>query len=334
MLDVRIPGHGYRGGPMAGLTVSTRAYALPTRTMAAVWMAVALWSASALTVRAGHADPIAFTTWRLWLALPPLALVVGVRSARGEPLVMRAPGMSRARWALIIAGAGGFFASGAATAFAALGRTRLLDVTLIGALQPVLVIALAVAFLRERTDRATVSWAGVAVGGTVLVASSAAGSGNWSLAGDLIAVLSLFLNVGWFLYGRVVRDRYTVDPFAFMLAVLFAAAVMTTPVALLGGGLDLTRAQIGYATLTMLVGTAAHVLMVWAHRWVPASRSAPLLLAQPPLVAVAAWALFGEALGPFEILGAVVVVAALRAMVASPALEHAERETPDPAPPA
>jgi len=319
---------------MVSLTLSRRAYALQHRTMAAVWAAVALWSVSALTVRAGHADPVAFTTWRLWLALPLLAAVVGVRSARGQPVVLRAAGMSRARWAVVVAGAGAFFASGALTAFAALGRTRLLDVTLIGALQPVLVIALAVAFLGERTDRPTVVRAGVAVAGTVLVATSAAGRGNWSLAGDLIAVASLFLNVGWFLYGRVVRDRWTVDPFAFMLAVLFAAAVMMTPVALVGGELDLEVAQVGYAALTMLVGTTAHVLMVWAHRWVPASRSAPLLLAQPPLVAVAAWVCFGESLGPLEIVGSAVVVAALRKMVSSPALEHVERETPDPAPPA
>lgn len=318
---------------MVDVALSLRAHAVQRRAVAAVGLAVVLWSTSALFVRAGHADPTTFTVWRLWLALPPLALVVGLRLRRGEEVRLRAPGVSRGRWILVVTGAGAFFASGALTAFAALGRTRLLDVTLIGALQPVFVIALAVAFLGERVERANVVRAVVAVGGTVLVASAAAGHGSWSLAGDLLAVLSLFLNVGWFLYGRVLRDRYAIDPFGFMLSVLFAAAVLLTPFALAGHGVHLPRAAVGYAAATMLVGTTAHVLLVWAHRFVPASTSAPLLLAQPPLVAVAAWACFGEALGVVEVVGSAVVVGALWGMVRSPVLEHVEDTTPDPVPP-
>lgn len=319
---------------MVDLAVTVRTQAVQRRAVSAVGVAIVLWSASALFVRAGHADAMAFTAWRLWLALPPLALVLAVRAKRGETILLRAPGVSRARWTLVIAGAGAFFASGAATAFAALGKTRLLDVTLIGALQPVLIIALAVAFLGEHTDRATVVRALVAVVGTALVAASASGRGNWSLAGDLLAVVSLFLNVGWYLYGRVLRDRYAIDPFGFMLSVLFAAAVFMTPIAAAGHGLRLPPAALGYAAATMLVGTTAHVLLVWAHRYIPASVSAPLLLAQPPIVALAAWVCFGEALGPWEVAGSAIVVGALWGMVRNPALEHVEEETPDPAPPA
>ena len=112
-----------------------------------------LWSVSALFVRAGHADALVFTTWRLWFALAPLSILVLLRRRRNPELVLRAPGMSRIRWTLLVAGAGALFASSAATAFAALGLTRLLDVTLIGALQPVVIIALAVMFLGEHVDR-------------------------------------------------------------------------------------------------------------------------------------------------------------------------------------
>jgi drug/metabolite transporter (DMT)-like permease len=303
--------------------------------LGALAAAVVLWSASALFVRAGHADPIVFTTWRLWFALPPLALVIGLRARRGIAVRTRPAGMSRRRWMLTVAGAGTFFASGAATAFAALQETRLLDVTLIGALQPVLIIAVAVAFLGERADRTHLALAVLAVAGTVLVAVASSGRGSWSLAGDLLAVLSLVLNVGWYLYGRVVRDRYGIDPFGLMFGVLLTAAIVTTPIAFVtSGALQMHEAAFGYAAATMAVGTSAHLLLVWAHRYVAASVSAPLLLAQPPLVAVAAWICFGEAFGPTEVLGSVVVVGALWGMVRTPTLARAEDATADPAPPA
>lgn len=320
---------------MTAVPVVLRRAPVGTRAVAAVWAAVVLWSTTAIFVRAAHADALVFTTHRLWLALPPLALVIAVRARRGAVTVTRAPGMPLLRWALVVGGAGFFFASGAVTAFAAVNRTRLLDVTLIGALQPVLVIAIGVSFLGERATRSHFVRAAVAVGGTALVALSASGSGSWSLSGELLAVASLFLNVGWYVYGRVLRDRYAVDPFVFMFWVLSAAAVLTTPVAwAASGGLDLPPAAVGYAAATMVAGTAAHLLVVWAHRYVPASLSAPLLLAEPLLVAALAWVCFGERLGPVEVIGAAVVVGALWGMARSPALAHADERTPDPAPPA
>lgn len=320
---------------MTAVPVVVRRARVGSRAVSAVWIAVVLWSTTALFVRAAHADALVFTTYRLWLALPPLALVIGFRARRGVTVVTRAPGISRLRWTLVVLGAGFFFASGAFTAFAALNRTRLLDVTLIGALQPVLVIAIGVSFLGEHAARSHVVRALVAVGGTAAVALSASGSGSWDVTGEVLAVASLFLNVGWYVYGRVLRDRYAVDPFVFMFGVLAAAAVITTPVAWIGtGGLDLPPAAIGFATATMIAGTAAHLLVVWAHRYVPASMSAPLLLGEPILVAVGAWICFAEALGPAEILASLVVVGALWGMVRSPAFAHAEGETADPAPPA
>lgn len=304
------------------------------RTLGAVVLAVIGWSASTLFVRAAHADALVFTAWRLWFALPPLALVVAWRH-RSDPDTQLWPrGMSLARWSVLLAGGGAFFAGGAATAFAAIGLTRLLDVTLITSLQPVLIIVFAVAVLRERVAPSQFAIATIAIAGTILVSSAASGSGNWSLAGDVVAVVSLVVNAGWFLYGRVLRARFAVDPFAFMLGVLAAAAVLLTPVAAVeAGGLGLPAAAAGYAALTMVSGTTAHVLMTWAHRYVPASVSAPLLLAEPPLVAVAAWFCFAESLGPVEIAGSIIVVVALFGMVRNPAVERAEEGLADPVAP-
>jgi drug/metabolite transporter (DMT)-like permease len=301
------------------------------RSLAAVGIAVVAWSASSIFVRAAHADSLVFTTWRLWFAIPPLAAIVAWRRRRNPQLQIWPPGMSHARALVVLVGGGAFFASGAATAFAAIDRTRLLDVTLITSLQPVLIVAFAVAVLGEHLQPGHATLAVVAVLGTIVVAAAASGTGTWTLGGDLIAVLSLVLNAGWFLYGRLLRARFEIDPFAVMLGVLFAAAVLMTPVTLLASGtLHLDARGFGFAACTMVSGTSAHVFMMWAHRFLPASVSAPFLLAEPPIVALAAWAVFDEALGVIEIVASLVVICALVAVTRSPTLEHAEELAPDP----
>ena len=107
-----------------------------------------------------------------------------------------------------------------------------------------------------------------------------------------------------------------------------------TPLALIvHGSLGLSGRGLFFAACTMLSGTTAHVLMVWAHRYVPTSVSSPLLLGEPPLVAAGAWIWFGESLNAVEIAGSAVVVGSLWGVVRSPELEHAEADAPDPAPP-
>lgn len=302
--------------------------------MLAVAAAIVLWSASSLFVRAGHSDALVFTTYRLWFALPPLGLIVAIRSRRVDAGPWRPEGTSTRRWIGLFFGAGAFFVSGAATAFAALNLTRLLDVTLIGSLQPVLIIAFAVAFLGERAGRGHVVRAVLAVVGVVIVAISASSSGSWSLSGDIVATVSLVANSGWFLYGRVMRTSFPIDPFVFMLGTLGAAAVLITPIAFVAhGGLGISGRGLFFAACTMMSGTTAHVLVVWAHRYVPTAVSSPFLLGEAPIVAIGAWIWFGESVGVLAAIGSAVVVASLWGIVRAPDFERVDHEVPDPSPP-
>jgi len=313
----------------------SRALPVERRPIVAVVIAVVLWSCTAMFVRAAHSDALVFTTWRLWFALPPLFLIVRWRSRSAATGPFWPTDVSAKRWLLLLIGAGSFFILGAATNFAALGETRLLDVALIQSLQPILIIAFAVAFLGEHAPRSHVVRAVVAIAGTILVAVSASGSGTWSLAGDVVAVISLVFNSGWFLYGRVVRTRISVDPFAFMLGTLTTAAILVTPVTLIvHGSLAISGRGLFFATCTMVAGTAAHVMMIWAHRHVPTSVSSPMLLGETPLVAAGGWIFFGETVTPLQAVGSAVVVGSLWGVVRAPELEHVEHDVPDPAPPA
>lgn len=319
---------------MVDIVSRSREMPVERRAIVAILIAVVLWSGTSLFVRAGHSDALVFTTWRLWFALPPLALIVVWRSRLGHSAPFRPADVSSARWLVLLVGAGAFFVSGAATTFAAVGMTRLLDVALIGSLQPVLIIGFAVAFLGERVARTHLLRAAIAIVGTIIVATAASGTGTWSLSGDVVAVVSLVFNSGWFLYGRVLRTSFVVDPFAFMLGTLTTAAVLTTPIAYIEhGSLGISGRGLFFATCTMIAGTIAHVLMIWAHRHVPTSISSPMLLGETPLVAGGAWLFFGESVTALEGVGAAVVVASLWGVTRGPELEHVEHDVPDPAPP-
>ena len=167
----------------AGGRMSERDRQARRKPYAAVWVAVVLWSACGLLVRAAHADAVRFTTWRLWFALPPLFLLLVVRARRRPGSVALVfPGRGRAAFVAAMAVGGILFAGGAATAFAALGSTTLLDASLIPALQPVIVIAVAVVALHEQVGRDLVVRCLVAVAGTALVAVAASGRGTWRWA--------------------------------------------------------------------------------------------------------------------------------------------------------
>ncbi|MDQ1461017.1 MAG: hypothetical protein QOI08_2501, partial [Actinomycetota bacterium] len=138
----------------------------------------------------------------------------------------------------------------------------------------------------------------------------------------------------WFLYGRVLRTRIVVDPFAFMFGTLTAAALLLTPLALVvHHTLRMSGRGFFFATATMIAGTAAHVMMIWAHRHVPTSVSSPMLLGETPLVAGGAWVFFGESINLLQGVGSAAVVASLWGVTRGPELEHVEHDVPDPAPP-
>ena len=120
------------------------------RAIVAILIAVGLWSGTSLFVRAGHSDALVFTTWRLWFALPPLAAIVGVAVAPDRQRAVLAGGRSAGAVDRSAPRRGRVLRRRAPRPRSPrCGLTRLLDVTLIGSLQPVLIIAFAVAFLGE-----------------------------------------------------------------------------------------------------------------------------------------------------------------------------------------
>ena len=309
---------------------------VPRRALAAVMLAILLWTSNFFFVR--HADDVlAFSSWRMLLAIPVLgatAAAVRFRST-AEVAAPRLPLTPAIRLAVV--GIGALFGISAYVNFLAVNETTLVNVGVIHALQPAVVALVAGRYLAEVVDWRLLARTGIAVAGAVLVAAASMGEGSWSLHGDLLAVVGLGLNTVWFLCGRWVRTRTDLDATSYMFAVFSAgAAVLLATIVVAGRPFTISAVTIGYAALTALMGTIGHTLVAWAHRYVPAAVSSMFLLSQPALIAVLAWVAFGESLGVLHVVGGALVLASLAAVVrhsrgeaAASAVAEAAADLPD-----
>ena len=114
---------------------------------AAAAIAMASWGFAGVLVKLTSLDDLALTFYRAWLGLAVMLAILGVARRRLTWRVIRASVVGGLFYAVQI----GLF-------FAALKRTSVADVMLIGALQPVLVLFVAGRWFGETVDGWKVFW--------------------------------------------------------------------------------------------------------------------------------------------------------------------------------
>src|SRR5262249_45949262 len=137
--------------------------------------------------------------YRLWFAIPLLWALPAARPSMRRRLTRS--------WLSASLIGGGLFAIHQVLFFTSLKLTTVADVSLIGALQPALVLMVAGRWFGEPVTRAAIAWSLVAVGGTALVVLGASGMPGWSLLGDVVAVANLFAFTAYFLASKRIRAR-------------------------------------------------------------------------------------------------------------------------------
>jgi len=179
--------------------------------------------------------------------------------------------------------------------------------SLLGATQPLMVAVASVALLGDRLPGR--SWAGlaIAIGGVVCVllpALERSGAGAISLIPAAAGLFAVIAMTGGTL---IQRGEIAGDP------ILMSGAVQN-----LGGALVAIAATLivgewrwdnhptlwiglGWSVLGLSAGGLS--LLVWLVRHQGPTRMSMLLLLVPPLAAIEAWLLFGERLGPVQLVG-------------------------------
>ncbi len=181
---------------------------------------------------------------------------------------------------------------------------------LVTGLHPLLTAMLALPLLRERLIPR--QWAGIAVGvaGVALIVAPKVGPvGGVPLAGVVVALfatLSLTLGTIWQKHSKPQMDLRVNAAIQFV-----GAFLVTAPAAALteDGRFDASPALWGalaWAVLGLSVGGIS-ILLVLLRRGA-ASKVAPLLYLSPPVAALMALALFGEAISGLQLVGMVLAV--------------------------
>ncbi|WP_176590229.1 DMT family transporter [Sphingobium sp. EM0848] len=179
--------------------------------------------------------------------------------------------------------------------------------SLLGALQPLMVAVASVAFLGDRLPGR--AWGGLAiaiagVGCVLLPAIERSGAGSitiWPALAGMGAVLGM---AGGTL---IQRGAIAGDGIAISGAVQNAGGALVALAATLivddyrWDGSPILWMGLGWAVLGLSAGGLS--LLVWLVRHQGPTRMSMLLLLVPPLAAIEAWLLFGERLGPVQIVG-------------------------------
>jgi drug/metabolite transporter (DMT)-like permease len=264
--------------------------------------AVVVWGASAVAIKQVEGlNGIGVACYRVWLGAVVVTVAFVATGGRVTRSLLRV-----SLW-------GGLaFTADLVLFFSAVQETSVANATVIGALQPVLVLAVGRRLFGERARASEVVWGLVAVAGTALVVLGGDGGGANSRHGDLLAVGALVAWTAYFVFTK--RARLEVSAFAYLTGMAIVAAVAVLPLPFLfEGSIGSTDAS-GWLTIvyiTIVNGLLGHFLMSWAHGHVTLLGLSLLTLAIPVVSAAAAWAWIDEPLVAVQVVGMVVVLVAL-----------------------
>lgn len=276
--------------------------------------------------RFSEAGPLATGGTRMLIAFAVMLVLTG-----GWPTgkaVTRATPRRSDRWLLGVAGL--CFAGDLGCFHLALETTSVANATLLVNLAPVFVGAGAWAFFGERPTGKFIGGALLAVAGAALLSVGAApAAGGGSLTGDLIAVAGAAFYGGYLVVIKRLRAVYPSS--TVMLWSTLAAAATLLPLALISGE-DLLQVTAAGWIAVLCLGLVGHImgqgLVAHAMAWLPVGYSSLVLLVQPLVAAIGAWAIFGEALAVVQAAGAALILAGI--FTARPSLRNSTTQASSP----
>jgi drug/metabolite transporter (DMT)-like permease len=269
---------------------------------------VAIQTVGPVFVRKSGWNGVVFAFQRLWMAALLYTAVSLLRGARPTLHTLRvsAPG-------------GLWFAFNVCTFFLAVNNTTIANASVIGALQPIALMVVSYRLFGERVRAGDLWLTLVAIAGVALVVFSHGTTSGGGRLGDLSAFVSMLGYAAYYVSSKQARTSLATLEYQTALTIVAALAV---GLAVLVSRQDLSApkpsAWFWAAMMVALPGTG-HLLTNFAHAHVRISVLGAITLLSPVGAVTVAWLVFGESLNGLQILGMIVVLAALAAIVAASA---------------
>src|SRR6185295_8910065 len=159
-------------------------------------VAVFAWGFGPLLVRGIDASAPTIVFWRLWIATPVMVFAAYMTGGRVSlPLlkVVFIPGV--------------LFGISMLVGFTSYQQTSIANATLIGALQPALMLFIGPMLFGDRSGARQILFAVIALAGISTVVLGAKDSSGASLHGDVLALINLGLFTAYFVRVKQVRDQ-------------------------------------------------------------------------------------------------------------------------------
>jgi drug/metabolite transporter (DMT)-like permease len=191
------------------------------------------------------------------------------------------------------------------------GSIQRIDVSLASLIlytYPALVTVSAVALGREKATRRKLAALALATSGVALVVGGGTGTIDW--LGAAMAFGCAIFYTGFILASD--RVASTTSPIAFAASVATGCAVGFTAVALLTGGIQASGEGVMWVALIASVSTVMPIVLFMAGlARVGASTASIASTVEPVFTVILAWIVLGELLGPVQLVGGALVVAAV-----------------------
>lgn len=274
--------------------------------LAALLVAVTGFSWGFIIVKALPVPPATLAFWRLVLAAGVLGAVA---------LVARIPWP---RHPGAVLGAGIAFGVHQLLFIAATKATSIAIVTLLGALQPLLVSLVSRRVVGERVPAVLRYCSVLAIAGVALVVQANLGDDSRSLVGDLLACANVVAFTAYFLFAKRAREQGA-RTITLTAASFVAALIVVAPATLVEhwvgsppaeGFLPSAAVFAGVAFLALVPGSG-HLLVNWAHPRVSAALASLVLASVPLLSSIWARIVFDEPYGPRHVAGMLLVMVAI-----------------------
>ncbi len=280
---------------------SGRALGIP-----AAGLAMVGWAASGVIAKGlSELGPLAVVFWRMWLYTGIVVLFLWLN---GTPL----------RWKSIkVSFWGGFsLAFDIMLFFTSLRLTTVANATVVASLQPLLMLYLAPKLFNEHPKGKHWGMAFVAIGGIAVVVFGSSGIPEWSVLGDLLAVLTLFAWTGYFVFSKLSTQKISSSQYTGGSALV--CSLVASPFAIASGQVfdfPSLGTWVWLAILSIGPGFTSHMLMNWSLARIPAWVGSTMTLAIPVTSTLMAWVFLGDQVSPWQFVGMTVVMFTLAVVV-------------------
>ena len=204
--------------------------------------------------------------------------------------------------------------------FSAVKLTSVVNATIIGSMQPIVVGVIAARFFGETIRARDALWSLVALGGAVLVVAASAGEAVSDVRGDLLAAGAMLSWSAYFITSK--NSKKTMTPTEFTAGTSLWAMAICAPLGFIfSQDMSWPSATNWGWLIAMAVasGLVGHAMMNWSLVRIPLWVGSTFTLLIPVFSALLAWIVLDERVNALQAVGMAVVIGALAVVVRSQA---------------